>query len=140
MKNSKMSLAVALLMLFILACTCGNRGKNSNANRVDINVDTPSNGNGNSSNSNRRTNSNDNRTTSTAATGITECDEYMAAMDEYLNCPNVPESSREQYRKQREETATKIRDAAKTETGKAIMASVCKQMTSAIKDEIAKCK
>jgi|GEM_PF-2616096 len=140
MTKSISSLAVALLMLFVLACTCGKSGSNENSNNSnsigmnDNTNDNKSNDNKSSNNSNKKT-----PTTGGASTGIAECDAYLNLVDEYLKCPNVPETTREQWRKSREQTAQQIEEAAKNETGKAIMANVCKQAKETIEQQGVKC-
>ena len=148
MKNAKMSMAVALLILFVLACTCGKKfefNENNSNNTNNTNNTNSSKSNDNKSNDNESTedenkngNSNDNTSTtgSNQSTGIAECDAYLNAIEKYLKCPNVPEASRQAYRKQKEDLTRQIREVAKNDTGKAIMAGACKNMVSIIEDKI----
>lgn len=141
MKNSKASLAIAMLMLFILACTCGKKYEyNSNNRNISINENNSNNSNSSNDNGTENNNrSNDNGSTptvSSSSTGIAECDAYMKLIEDYLNCESIPEASREQWRKQRDDTIRQIRDSAKTDAQKAVMAGVCKQMVDTVKDKL----
>ncbi len=133
--------ALVLLMLVVLACTCGNLSNTNNSNNSNS-IGMDDNTNENKSNDNKTSNNSNKKppTGGGASTGIAECDTYLNLIDEYLNCPNVPESSREQWRKQRSETAERIQEAAKNETGKQIMASACQQMVASIEKEVEKCR
>lgn len=139
MKNSKASLAIALLMLFILACTCGKKYENSNNRNISIDVNNSN--NSNTSNDNRTENSNRNGnantpTVSSSSTGIAECDAYIKMIEDYISCESIPAANREQWRKQRDDTVQQIRDSAKTDAQKAVMAGVCKQMVDTVKDTL----
>jgi flagellum-specific peptidoglycan hydrolase FlgJ len=148
MTQSKLSLPLALLILFVMACTCGKTGNTnySNSNSRNSNSSTSNNNESNDNKSSNANSSSDNKNTSSTtadkmeSTGIPECDEYMKKIDEYLKCPNIPAESREEWRKTREDTIQRIKQAGQTDAGKSIMAGVCNQMTDAIKDELVKCK
>jgi cytoskeletal protein RodZ len=144
MTKSKSSLALALLMLFVLACTCGktsefntnNANNSNNSNSSGKNENKSSNENKPSDDEDKGSNSNKTTTGKNESTGIAECDAYLDMIEKYLNCPNVPESSREAFRKQREQTTKQIRETAKNDTGKTIMAGACKQMTTVIEEKL----
>lgn len=141
MKNSKASLAIALLMLFILACTCGRKYEtNSNNRRISINENNSNNSNSSNDNGTENNNrANDNGGTPTvtsSSTGIAECDAYIKMIEDYISCESIPAATRDQWRKQRDETVQQIRNASKTEAQKTIMAGACQQMVDTVKDKL----
>lgn len=134
MKKSTLSFPLAILMVFVIACTCGKLDNQNNSNSNNSN--SSESGNSNGSENNNKSNENKTTSTKTDSTGIPECDAYVQMIEDYLNCNNVPEASREQWKKQRDDTIQKIKNAAKTESGKQFMASFCKQVTETAKDQL----
>lgn len=66
-------------------------------------------------------------------TGVAACDEYLAAMEKFVDNPKVPQATRDAYKKTMEQNRDAWKQAASTPQGKAGLETGCKAALDAAK-------
>lgn len=65
-------------------------------------------------------------TAAKGATGVAACDEYLAAVEKFVNNQSVPQTVRDTYKQSLEQNRTAWQQAASTAQGKTALESSCK--------------
>lgn len=74
--------------------------------------------------------------TTTGATGVASCDEYLAKLDKFVNNPKVPQATRDAYKQTLEQNRSAWKQAASTPQGKAGLETGCKMALDAAKSTL----
>ena len=77
-------------------------------------------------------------TTAASATGVAACDEYLAAVEKFVNNQSVPQAVRDSYKQSLEQNRSTWKQAASTAQGKASLESGCKTALDSAKPMLEK--